>query len=74
MKMVAIVLVAAFALTVGASLAFAECAGHTKAQLVKNESQEQISTDQPTGTPFVVAEKVPEPVKPAEKSPETAKK
>ncbi len=76
MKIMAMLLVAAFALTASTSFAFGDCAGHSRAQLVKNQSQEQtqeqVSQEQPTGTPFAVAEKVAEPVKPAEKAPEKA--
>jgi hypothetical protein len=48
MKLVATFLVAIFVVVASMSLAFADCAGHSKAQLVKNETnqtQEQISTD-----------------------------
>ena len=68
--MVAMLVVAAFIMTVGTSLAFGECAGHTKAQLVKTQPQDQLSQDQTPVTPITVAEKAPETVKPAEKAPE----
>jgi hypothetical protein len=44
MKLVATILVAVFVLAVGMSTAFADCAGHTKAQLVKSDDP-QISSD-----------------------------
>ncbi len=37
MKLVATVLVAAFVLAGGMSIAFADCAGHNKAQLVQTD-------------------------------------
>ena len=69
MKLVATFLVAVFAVTASASFAFADCAAPNKAQLVKNQGQEQFSKDQPasTGTPFTVAEKPTESGKPASK-------
>jgi hypothetical protein len=63
MKLVATLLVAVFVMA-SASLAFADCAGHNKAQMVKNPSQEQISKEQPPSTPLTVAEKATEPAKP----------
>jgi hypothetical protein len=53
MKLVAAFLVAVFVVVASMSFAFADCAGHSKAQLVKNETnqtQEQISTDRVTTT------------------------
>jgi hypothetical protein len=44
MKLVATILVAAFVVVVSMSMAFADCAGHTKAQLVKTDDQ-QVSSD-----------------------------
>ena len=38
MKLVATILVAAFVVAGGMSFAFADCAGHTKAQLVQSDS------------------------------------
>jgi hypothetical protein len=66
MKLVATFLVAVFIVAVGASVALADCSGHNKAQLVKNQGQEQVTKDQPAsaGTPLTVAEKAAEPAKP----------
>jgi hypothetical protein len=66
MKLVSTLLVAVFVVAVGTSFAFGDCAGHNKAQLVKNQAQEQVSKDQPasTGTPLTVAEKPAERAKP----------
>jgi hypothetical protein len=69
MKVVAALLVAVFVLAAGTSFAFGDCAGHSKAQMVKAQPQEQLSKDQPAGTPFTVAEKA-EAVKPAAQTPE----
>jgi hypothetical protein len=62
MKLGATFLVAVFAVTASAAFAFADCSAHNKAQLVKNQGQEQISKDQPasTSTAFTVAEKAAE--------------
>ena len=38
MKLVATILVAAFVVAASMSFAFAECAGHTKAQMVKSDA------------------------------------
>jgi hypothetical protein len=46
MKLVATVLVAAFVLAGGMSLAFADCAGHNKAQLVQTDDSQTISDRQ----------------------------
>lgn len=75
MKIIAMLLVATFVVAAGTSFAFGDCAGHSKAQLVKTQpqdqiSQEQLTKDQPMGTPITVAEKVAEPVKPAATAPE----
>jgi len=70
MKVMAVLLMAAFVVTTSISYAFADCAGHTKAQLVKSEPQEQLSTVQPTTAPITVAEKVADPEQPAVKAPE----
>jgi hypothetical protein len=80
MKLVAMFLVAAFVVAVGTSFAFGDCAGHNKAQLVKNQSQsqEQLNKEQPAGATLTVAEKAAEtvaekatePAKPAAKTPE----
>jgi hypothetical protein len=67
MKLVATFLVAVFVVA-SASLAFADCAGHNKAQMVKNPQQEQITKEQPTSTPLTVAEKAAEPAKPVVKT------
>jgi hypothetical protein len=69
MKVVAALLVATFVLAVGTSYAFGDCAGHTKAQLAKSQPQEQMSKDQPAGTPLTVAEKA-EPAKQTAQIPE----
>ena len=69
MKVVAVLMVAAFVFAAGTSFAFAACPGHNKAQLVKTQPQVQMSQDQPASAPFTVAEKA-EPVKPAAKLPE----
>jgi hypothetical protein len=44
MKLVATILVAAFVVAGGMSFAFADCAGHTKAQLVQIDAP-QVSSD-----------------------------
>jgi len=66
MKFMATFLVAVFVVAAGTSLAFGDCAGHSKAQLVKNQTQEQMTKEQPaaTGSSFTVAEKAAEPAKP----------
>jgi hypothetical protein len=78
MKLVATILVAVFVVAAGTSFAFAECAGHNKAQLVKQDQeqnneaqlvkqdQEQNSKDQLASTqaPLPVPEKVAQSVKP----------
>ncbi len=72
MKLVSTFLVAVFVVAIGTSFAFAECAAHNKAQLVKKQApaQEQISKDQPqqanTGAPLTVAEKATEQAKSAQ--------
>jgi hypothetical protein len=62
MKLVATFLVAVFVVAASTSFVFAECAGHNKAQLVKNQDQQQVTKDQPTstGTQVTVAEKAAE--------------
>ena len=67
MKFMATFLVAVFVVAAGTSLAFGDCAGHSKAQLAKNQPREQMTKEQPpvTGSPFTVAEKATEPAKPA---------
>jgi hypothetical protein len=78
MKLVAVLVAAAFVVAAGASVAFADCAGHNKAQMVKTQpqeqmskdQQEQMSKDQPAGVPLTVAEKGSEPEKLAVKSTE----
>jgi hypothetical protein len=67
MKLMATFLVAVFVVVAGTTLAFGDCAGHTKAQLVKNQTQEQISSAQSTTTAsqFAVAEKAEAPAKTA---------
>ena len=63
MKILAAFVIAAFVLTIGTSLAFAECAGHSQARQVKIQQQEQISKDQTTKSSFTLAEKTAEPTK-----------
>jgi hypothetical protein len=66
MKIVATFLVAVFVVAAGTSFAFGDCPGHNKAQMVKNQTQnqgqEQMSKDQPAGAgaQFTVAEKATE--------------
>ena len=66
MKFMATFLVAVFVVAAGTSLAFGDCAGHTKAQLVKKQTLEQMTKEPAaaTGSPFTVAEKATEPAKP----------
>jgi len=68
MKIVATVLVAVFVVVAGAPFAFADCAGHNKAQTVKSQPQEQMSKDRPATTPFTMAEKAAESEKPVAKT------
>jgi hypothetical protein len=72
MKLMATFLVAVFLMAVGTSYAFGDCAAHSKAQLVKNQGQEQLTKESQanTGTTFAVAEKVAETAKPADKTDE----
>jgi len=67
MKLMATFLAAVFMVAAGTSLAFGDCAGHNKAQLVKSQPQEQMTKEQPaaTGSPITVAEKATEPAKTA---------
>ena len=64
MKRIAILFMAVVLVAASTSFAFAACAGHTKAQLVKSDPREQVSQEQSTATPITVAEKVAEPVQP----------
>lgn len=64
MKRIAIFFMAVVLVAASTSFAFAACAGHTKAQLVKSDPREQVSQEQSTATPITVAEKVAEPVQP----------
>ena len=59
MRLVATILVAAFVVAGGISFAFAECAGHNKAQLVQS-TDPQSSTDKQAnnGTPAAESDKV----------------
>jgi hypothetical protein len=70
MKFLATFLVAVFVVAAGTSFAFGDCAGHSKAQMVKNQTQVQTSKTQSTDTnaPFSVAEKGDEAPKPVAKS------
>jgi hypothetical protein len=70
MKLVATFLVAVLVVAAGTSFAFGECSGHSKAQLVKNQTQEQVVKEQPAGTQVTVAEKVPEVAKTVVNTPE----
>ena len=54
MKLVVTILVAAFVVAAGVSFAFADCAGHTKAQMVKTDDP-QISSDRVATTDAVPA-------------------
>jgi hypothetical protein len=73
MKIVATFMVVAFVLAVSTPFAFGACAGHSQAQMVKTQPQEQMSKDQqPTGTQLTVAEKAAEPVQPVAQTPEKA--
>jgi len=54
MKLVATILVAAFVVAASMSFAFADCAGHTKAQMVKTDDP-QISSDRVATTDAVPA-------------------
>ena len=75
MKLVATILVAAFVVAAGMSVAFADCAGHTKAQMVKSDDP-QISSDRAgqstdAGVPAVpekVAQQTKSRAKPSKKS------
>jgi 3-hydroxyisobutyrate dehydrogenase-like beta-hydroxyacid dehydrogenase len=61
MKLVVTILVAAFMVAAGMSFAFAECAGHNKAQLVQMQSTDpQLNADQQAnnGTRAVAPDKV----------------
>jgi hypothetical protein len=64
MKLVVTILVAAFVVAAGMSFAFADCAGHSKAQLVKTDDP-QISSDRVAATDAVpaVPDKVAQSVK-----------
>jgi hypothetical protein len=59
MKLVVTILVAAFMVAAGMSFAFAECAGHNKAQLVQS-TDPQLNADQQAnnGTRAVAPDKV----------------
>jgi hypothetical protein len=71
MKLMATFLVAVFVVAAGTSFAFGDCAGHNKAQLVKNTAPEQMSKEQPTNTPITVAEKASEAAKTVVNTPKT---
>jgi len=59
MKLLTTILVAVFVVTGGMSIAFADCAGHTKAQLVQSDAP-QISSDRQVNNEALAA--VPEKV------------
>jgi hypothetical protein len=59
MKLVVTILVAAFMVAAGMTFAFAECAGHNKAQLVQSTDPQSITDKQATnGAPAVTSDKV----------------
>ena len=60
MKLVATILVAAFLVAGGMSMAFADCAGHNKAQLVQSGDSPMLSDQQANNNEARVA--VPEKV------------
>jgi hypothetical protein len=64
MKLVATILVAVFVMAASMSFAFADCAGHTKAQMVQSNDP-QISSDRVAATDALptVPEKVAQSVK-----------
>jgi hypothetical protein len=70
MKIVATFMVVAFMLAAGTSLAFGNCAGHSQAQMVKVQPQEQMSKDQPPQPQLTVAEKAAVPAQPVVQTPE----
>jgi hypothetical protein len=70
MKIVATFMVAAFVVAASTSFAVGACAGHSQAQMVKTQPQEQMSKDQPAGSQLTVAEKAAEPAKPVAQPPE----
>ena len=55
MKLVTTILVAAFVVAASISFAFADCPGHTKAQLVKTDDPQIISDQQATTDAVPVA-------------------
>jgi hypothetical protein len=71
MKLVATILVAAFVVAAGMSFAFADCAGHSKAQLVKTDDP-QISSDRVATADAVPA--APDKVVQSEKTGKTIEK
>jgi hypothetical protein len=68
MKLVATILVAALVVAGGMSFAFAECAGHSKAQMVKSDDP-QVSAGQQANNdaPAAVSDKAAQPDKVAQK-------
>jgi hypothetical protein len=72
MKIVATFMAVAFVLATGTSLAFGACAGHSQAQMVKTQTQDQMSKDrpQPTENTLTVAEKAADPAKSVVQTPE----
>jgi hypothetical protein len=74
MKLIVTILVAAFMVAAGMSFAFAECAGHNKAQLVQSTDQEISVNQQATNeTPVVPPVKVAQKVAGSKDSPTTKK-
>jgi hypothetical protein len=70
MKLLATFLVAVFVVAAGTSFAFADCAGHSKAQMVKSQTPEQMTKAQQadTNSPFAVAQKADASAKPVAKT------
>ena len=71
MKLVATILLAAFVVAAGVSFAFADCAGHSKAQLVQSDNP-QISSDRQVNNEALTA--VPDKVAQSAKSGKTVEK
>jgi hypothetical protein len=70
MRLIAALLVVVFVVAAGTSFAFGDCAGHNKAQLVKNQAVEPMSKEQAPSPPITVAEKAAEPAKSGVNTPE----
>jgi hypothetical protein len=75
MKLVATILVAAFVVAGGISFAFAECAGHNKAQLVQSADPQNITDKQVNnGTSAVASDKSDQVAQKATETKERVKK